>query len=153
MADWLTRKQRSFNMASIRSSGNRSTEHAFRKLLRSSRIKGWRRHVKLAGKPDFVFGKQRLAVFVDGCFWHGCSRCYRLPEDNGPYWKSKVLSNRDRDRRNSRRLRTDGWMVLRFWEHALEDKRSHERIVRQLRKALTEGERRAAHRREGARAG
>src|SRR6266851_41683 len=120
MTDWLTPEQRSRNMASIRSKGNKTTEARFVDLLRTSQISGWRRHTKLLGKPDFVFKKERLAVFVDGCFWHGCPRCYRLPEDNRLYWRKKVKLNRLRDRRNARGLRQRGWKVVRFWEHALE---------------------------------
>ncbi len=116
MADWLSREQRSRNMASIRSKGNTSTEKAFVRLVRKARISGWRRDAKLPGKPDFVFHSQRLAVFVDGCFWHGCPRCYRAPEDNRTYWRAKVLSNRKRDRRRARELRGLGWRVMRVWE-------------------------------------
>ena len=120
MADWLTRRQRSHNMASIRSAGNRTTERAFVALLRSAHITGWRRNVLLPGKPDFVFRSRRLAVFVDGCFWHGCPKCYRLPSDNRRYWRAKVLSNRLRDKRVARALRLGGWNVVRIWEHQLE---------------------------------
>src|ERR1700686_5489548 len=106
MLDWLTREQRSRNMASIRSKGNATTERAFLRLLRRRRITGWRRHVNLPGRPDFVFRSRKVAVFIDGCFWHGCPRCYRLPEDNRPYWKAKVHSNRQRERRRPRKLRS-----------------------------------------------
>lgn len=132
MADWLSREQRSRNMASIRSKGNRTTEWAFRQLLREARISGWRRHVDLPGKPDFAFRLHRLAVFIDGCFWHGCPRCYRLPEDNRGYWKAKVDSNRARDRRRTRELRLLNWRVLRIWEHALESPSARRRAVAKL---------------------
>ena len=137
MADWLSREQRSHNMASIRSKGNATTERAFVRVLRKARICGWRRHVGLPGKPDFVFRQNRIAVFVDGCFWHGCPRCYRLPEDNRPYWREKVRSNRLRDRRNARRLRTKGWKVLRFWEHTLRDEKGCNQILSRLRHAFS----------------
>src|SRR5437870_2457167 len=115
MTDWLTREQRSRNMAAIRSRGNKTTEVRFAALLRAARLSGWRRHAHLPGRPDFVFRARRVAVFIDGCFWHGCPRCYRMPEDNRPYWKAKVLHNRRRDQRNTRRLRAGGWRVLRIW--------------------------------------
>jgi DNA mismatch endonuclease, patch repair protein len=121
MADWLSRKQRSRNMASIRSAGNKSTEEAFLKLLRSSKISGWRRHLPLPGKPDFSFPRQRIAIFIDGCFWHGCPRCYRLPEDNRPYWKKKLARNKERDGQITGEFRARGWKVLRIWEHCLEN--------------------------------
>jgi DNA mismatch endonuclease (patch repair protein) len=136
MADWLSREQRSRNMASIRSKGNATTERAFLRLLRNGKISGWRRHLNLPGKPDFVFRSRRLAVFIDGCFWHGCPRCYRMPEDNRPYWKAKILSNRRRDRRQTRELRSLQWRVLRIWEHALKSEAGRERILLRLQNAL-----------------
>lgn len=139
MTDWLTREQRSRNMSSIRSKGNRSTETRFLELLRQRHLSGWRRHANLPGKPDFVFPKRRVAVFIDGCFWHGCPRCYRLPRDNRPYWRKKVLGNRLRDRRAARLLRAGGWTVLRLWEHSLETERQRTRAVAQVIKSLERG--------------
>jgi DNA mismatch endonuclease (patch repair protein) len=136
MADWLSRKQRSRNMTSIRSKGNATTEIAFLGLLRNARISGWRRHLNLPGKPDFAFRSRRLAVFVDGCFWHGCPQCYRLPEDNRPYWKAKVLSNRRRDQRSSRQLRSLKWRVLHIWEHSLKSPHGRVRVLARLTRAL-----------------
>lgn len=136
MADWLTREQRSRNMSSIRSKGNRTTEARFAALLRAQHISGWRRHGRLSGKPDFVFPQRRVAVFIDGCFWHGCPRCYKLPRDNRRYWRRKIAGNRLRDRRNARLLRATGWRVLRFWEHSLEG-RQETRVLAALTKALT----------------
>lgn len=144
MTDWLTHKQRSRNMASIRSTGNATTERALLRLLRGAGIRGWRRHLSLPGKPDFVFRAQRLAVFVDGCFWHGCPRCYRPPEDNRKYWKNKVLTTRERDRRRTRKLRSLGWRVLRIWEHSLE---TSERSVGVLAKLKSKPRRHAPFRR------
>ncbi len=136
MADWLTREQRSHNMASIRSTGNRTTERAFLLVLRKGKISGWRRHVNLPGKPDLVFPSHQVAVFIDGCFWHGCPRCYRLPEDNRAYWKAKVLGNRRRDKRSNRQLRASGWEVLRFWEHTLKSPHGQRRILKRLQAAF-----------------
>ena len=70
-------------------------------------------------RPDIVFTRARVAVFVDGCFWHGCPSCHRPPSSNQEYWTRKVARNMARDRRNARVLRRDGWTVLRVWEHAL----------------------------------
>ena len=136
MADWLSREQRSRNMASIRSKGNATTEKAFLRLLRDSGLSGWRRHVDLPGKPDFVFRSKRIAVFIDGCFWHGCPRCYRLPEDNRRYWKTKVLTNRTRDRRTTRRLRSLDWRVIRIWEHSLKSRLARSRVAAHLCKVF-----------------
>lgn len=137
MADWLTREQRSRNMASIRSKGNKTTEGFFLSILRRGKISGWRRHLGLPGRPDFAFRAERLAIFLDGCFWHGCPRCYRLPQDNRSYWRQKVLGNRRRDRRHSRELRSLGWRVLRVWEHTLESPQGRSQILANVKRALT----------------
>jgi DNA mismatch endonuclease (patch repair protein) len=136
MADWLTKEQRSRNMASIRSTGNKSTEAQFLKILRAAKIWGWRRRPKLKGNPDFVFNEQRVTVFIDGCFWHGCPRCYKMPRDNRSYWKSKVESNRRRDRRTTKLLRSLGWKVIRVWEHTLKSSVGRESVLASLRSEL-----------------
>jgi DNA mismatch endonuclease, patch repair protein len=106
-------------MESVASRGNRSTELAFAELLRQFRIWGWRRHVPILGHPDFAFRDKRVLVFLDGCFWHGCPRCYRAPVANRDYWRKKVVGNRLRDRRQRRLLRLRGWTVLSIWEHCM----------------------------------
>jgi len=137
VADWLTREQRSRNMASIRSKDNSTTERVFLSMLRQAGITGWRRHLNLPGNPDFVFRSKRLAIFLDGCFWHGCPRCYRLPQDNRSYWKKKIIGNRRRDRSRSRELRSLGWRVLRIWEHALKTPRGRSQILKRVRAILS----------------
>ncbi len=119
MSDFLTQAIRSKVMAAIRSSGNRDTEIKFAKLLRSHRITGWRRGQALFGKPDFVFAKERVAVFIDGCFWHGCRLHCRMPKSRGSYWIPKIARNRKRDADVNRLLRGQGWEVTRIWEHSL----------------------------------
>lgn len=79
VADVFTKKKRSQIMAAVRSTGNRTTELRLASILRANGITGWRRHQPLPGKPDFVFRRERLAVFADGCFWHGCPRHLRMP--------------------------------------------------------------------------
>src|SRR5260221_9025305 len=113
MADVLTKKKRSQVMAAIRSRGNKDTELRFRAILRQLHITGWRRHYSLVGKPDFVFPKLRLAIFIDGCFWHGCPKHGRKPGSNRSYWLAKLARNRARDREVVRLLRKKGWQVLR----------------------------------------
>ena len=106
------------SLAAVKSTGNRSTERVLRAHLVRGGFRGWRLHAKdIAGCPDFVFDERRVAVFVDGCFWHGCPSCHRPPSSNQDYWTKKVARNKSRDRRNSRLLRKDGWTVLRVWEH------------------------------------
>ena len=119
MADTFTPQMRSACMSRIRSKGNETTELRFVKLLRRYRITGWRRGSKLFGKPDFVFRKKRLVIFIDGDFWHGNPRKKRLPKSNRGYWKKKIGSNKARDRLVNRRLRNEGWIVVRFWESDL----------------------------------
>jgi len=112
----VTTRARSELMSRVRSRGNESTEKSLAKLLRSQGISGWRRHVPLPGTPDFAFQKYRIAVFVDGCFWHGCPACYSKPKTNAAFWKSKIASNQERDRKVCLLLRKSGWKVLRLWE-------------------------------------
>lgn len=111
---------RSALMSRVRSKRNATTELRLVSLLRSARLRGWRRDFPLLGRPDFVFPEARLAVFVDGCFWHGhsCGRNLK-PKRNVALWQEKILGNQRRDRRNARRLRAAGWHVIRIWECAL----------------------------------
>lgn len=123
MADVFTRKKRSAVMSRIRSSGNLSTELRLIALMRVHGITGWRRNRRLPGKPDFVFPKQRVAVFIDGCFWHGCPAHYTEPVGSAEFWRAKISGNKRRDRRVVRELRNLGWTVLRLWEHDLKRRR------------------------------
>src|ERR1017187_6842327 len=137
MADIFSPSKRSEVMSRIRSKGNRSTEQRAIRLFRSQGITGWRRGSTLRGKPDFVFRHARLAVFVDGCFWHGCPKHFRLPTSNQTFWRTKIDRNQLRDKEVSRKLRSIGWQVLRIWEHDLKDKRSRSRVLPRLLKILT----------------
>lgn len=116
----LPPESRSRIMSAIRSRGNTSTELRFATLLRSVHITGWRRHQNLPGRPDFVFRGERVVVFVDGCFWHSCPRCSRVPRVNKRYWGPKLARNRERDCQVTDELRDSGWTVLRVWEHQLD---------------------------------
>ena len=119
VADIWTKKKRSEVMSLIRGKGNKETEHALLVLLRQNKISGWRRHLPLLGKPDFAFPKQKVAVFVDGCFWHGCPKCYTRPKTNRAFWDRKRETNMARDRHVTRQLRGRGWKVIRIWQHSL----------------------------------
>lgn len=121
MTDMFTRKKRSSIMATIRGKGNKSTELRFMRMMRKHNIRGWKRGSNLRGRPDFIFSKLQLAVFIDGDFWHGNPKNYRLPKSNVAYWQSKISSNRKRDARVDRALRSIGWSVTRIWESALRD--------------------------------
>ncbi len=108
---------RSELMARVRSKGNKTTEQRLVVLFRSVGIKGWRRHVSLLGKPDFVWRKVKVAVFVDGCFWHGhdCGRNL-TPKSNAEEWSDKISRNKIRDAEVIHQLRAKGWTVVRIWE-------------------------------------
>lgn len=108
-------------MSRVRSSGNRSTEAAFIGKLKERGITGWRRKQAIFGKPDFAFRKARIAVFIDGCYWHGCRKHGRMPASNRAYWERKIGRNIERDRTVKRELRKAGWTVVRVWEHELKD--------------------------------
>lgn len=118
MSDVFTPAKRSEVMATIRSRGNRDTELQMIALFRGHHITGWRRNQRVFGKPDFVFLKLKLAVFVDGCFWHGCPKPKHapLPKNRAEWWAAKLQRNRQRDLLVTRTLRNAGWRVIRVWE-------------------------------------
>lgn len=111
--------RRSRNMARIRSRDT-GPELAFRKALRAAGLSGYRKNLRgVPGTPDVAFTKYRLALFVDGDFWHGRdfgSRRERLAAGhNGAFWVAKITRNMERDRRNEADLEAMGWTVMRFW--------------------------------------
>jgi DNA mismatch endonuclease (patch repair protein) len=122
-------------MSRIRSRGNATTEIKFLTLLRASGITGWRRHLPLIGKPDFVFRSARIVVFLDGCFWHGhnCGRNLQ-PKTNARAWTKKIQRNRRRDAKVSAQLKLAGWKVIRLWECTL--KKQPQRCIAKLLKAM-----------------
>ena len=129
MSDVFTISKRSEVMSQIRGSGNRSTEMALIKIFRDNKITGWRRNYPLFGKPDFTFPGEKLVVFVDGCFWHGCPRHGNTPKKNRDFWVNKIGGNKKRDLRVSRRLRSDGWSVCRVWECRLRNPNAVKRRI------------------------
>jgi DNA mismatch endonuclease (patch repair protein) len=130
--DTFSPEKRSWIMARVKSSGNRSTEIKLIAVLREHEIKGWRRNYALLGKPDFVFPKAKVAVFVDGCFWHGHPRKCRMPQANRIYWEEKIARNVARDRTVTHDLNKKGWKVIRIWEDSIQKPST----VLRLRKAL-----------------
>jgi DNA mismatch endonuclease (patch repair protein) len=89
------------------------------------------RPLRLTGKPDFVFSKLKLAVFVDGCFWHGCPKHATWPKTRAAFWLAKIRGNQARDRRVNYALRKRGWKVVRLWEHEL-SRKNEPRLLRRL---------------------
>ena len=161
MGDVFSTTKRSEVMSLIRGRGNKDTELRMIALMRAHGITGWRRHVPLTLKvggpkskvqssmkrrvgratgrvrPDFVFRREKVVVFVDGCFWHGCPKPKHapLPKNRAEWWAAKLAGNKARDRLVTRTLRAKGWRVVRVWECALAKKHWH-RIARQLTRAL-----------------
>jgi DNA mismatch endonuclease, patch repair protein len=120
MRDPLSKAERSALMAKVRNQGNKSTEGVVERGLTSARICGWIKHPRtILGSPDFYFPQLRIAIFVDGCFWHSCPKCGRIPKSRVTFWVAKIADNRRRDNRVRRRLRSSGVHVLRLWEHEL----------------------------------
>ena len=134
MSDVFTSEKRSLVMSRIRGRGNRDTELRLIKVFRSLRITGWRRNSRLFGKPDFVFPRQRIAVFVDGCFWHSCPRPghSNRPRNNAAFWDLKLRRNVERDKVVNRTLRKQGWVVVRIWEHNVRESGSSIRRIQKL---------------------
>jgi DNA mismatch endonuclease (patch repair protein) len=131
MADVFTKRKRSEVMSKIRSSGG-PTEQVFRKAVRQAY--GGRTKVddeRLPGRPDVSIYKLKIAVFMDGCFWHGCPKHSRTPKSNVEFWEKKISGNKRRDKRVRKELRAMGWRVWVVWEHELKD---YARLVRNLRK-------------------
>lgn len=126
-------------MAKIKSSQNQSTELAFIKLLAKKSVRGWRRRYPLVGRPDFVFPKARIAVFIDGCFWHGCPQHCRMPTSNRASWELKISKNISRDKRVTRQLKQAGWSVIRFWEHDMKGGRAATTKMNKLKRLLEAG--------------
>jgi DNA mismatch endonuclease (patch repair protein) len=131
--DTVPKKVRSKIMAAIKPFGNKTTELAMDRLLSQNGLRGYRKHWPIAGKPDFAWPKLKIALFVDGCFWHGCPRCKRIPKSNVEFWTTRILGNRKRDRRVANSLRKEGWAVIRVWECSL----AKERTIKRIRAALS----------------
>ncbi len=135
MPDVFAKAKRSEVMSRIRGRGNKDTELALAKLLRRHGITGWRRNQSVFGKPDFIFPKLKLAVFVDGCFWHACPKHTTKPKNNRAFWQRKFSANKKRDQLVNRTLRRMGWHILRIWEHELA-KKNQSRLVGRIRRAV-----------------
>ena len=135
MPDVFDKAKRSEVMSRIRGQGNKDTELVLMRLFRSNRISFWRRRQPVFGRPDFVFPRLKVAVFVDGCFWHGCPKHWRLPANNRPFWEQKLHENKRRDRRVNRTLRAQGWLVIRIWEHDL-SRKNEKKALRRIRLTL-----------------
>ena len=115
MDDIYEKEKRSEIMSSIKSKGNKSTELKLIQLFREAGIIGWKRGYPVKGHPDFVFLDKRIAIFVDGCFWHGHS-CKKWPTTNEEFWNKKIKKSMEHDKEINAIFEARGWTVLRFWE-------------------------------------
>ena len=124
MADVFSKSERSQIMQRVKSSGNKSTEEKLIQYFDERHITGWRRHYNVKGHPDFVFLDKRIAMFVDGCFWHGHRDCKfaTIPETNRDFWLSKISGNIIRDNESVERLKQSGWKVIVIWQCELKPK-------------------------------
>lgn len=129
MADTLTKEARSRNMSAIRSTHTKLENRIAKELW--NRGYRFRRNVRnLYGRPDLAMKKWRIAVFIDSCFWHGCSEHSRLPSTNQEYWQTKMERNKERDRVVTAYYQNAGWTVLRYWEHEI--KKDFERVIEEI---------------------
>ena len=135
--DRVTPQARSRIMSLVKQRHGRTTEKRLRALLVQQGMAGWRMDGRdLPGRPDFIFRNSQFAVFVDGCFWHGCKRCGKVSKSNAEFWRQKVLVNSRRDIRVSRQLRAMGWDVLRIRECELKDRARRSGILREIESRL-----------------
>lgn len=133
MVDRHTRAQRRYNMSRIKNKGT-SLELRFRKMLCDKGFRGYRLNYNLPGKPDMVFTRFKLAIFLDGCFWHKCPKCFKYPSSNKKFWKEKILKNEKRDKIVNKELSKEGYKILRFWQHEI--KENPEKCISGVRKLL-----------------
>ncbi len=135
MADVFDKSKRSDVMRKVRSKNNKSTELKLIDLFKQNNIKGWRRNYKVKGHPDFVFLNKKIAIFVDGCFWHGHDCRNTRPSDNADYWQKKRKRNILHDKQVTKLFENRGWAVLRIWECELK-KSNQQQTLERILKAL-----------------
>ena len=131
MSDIFSREKRSKVMKAIKSKNTKTTELKMIQIFKELKISGWRRTYPLIGKPDFVFPKKRIVVFVDGCFWHGHDCRNVTPKENFEFWDKKRAYNRAHDEEVTRLLIAKGWKVIRIWECELK-KKNREKLYQKL---------------------
>mgnify|MGYP003806583785 CR=1 FL=1 len=128
MVDIFSKDERSEIMRSVKSKGNKSTELKLISFFRLHKITCWRRNINLIGKPDFVFSKRKIVVFVDGCFWHGHNCRNTNPKENADYWSEKIKRNKKRDRDVTKELKNKNWIVIRIWECEIKDEKLQKKL-------------------------
>ena len=141
MSDNLKPEDRRKTMQAVKGRGTRLEKRLFSMLARMG-LRGWRTNVdSIVGKPDVAFVSEQVAIFLDGCFWHGCPYCQRkLPETNREYWERKIKRNVALAKSTNRQLRADGWTVIRVWGHQMYRAADTTRIKAKILQALREKE-------------
>jgi len=132
MTDIFTKEQRSKLMSKIK-----TKDTGIEKILRSAlwfRRHRFRIQYNIVGKPDIVFTKQKVAIFCDGCYWHGCPFCKKIPESNKDFWLRKFETNKKRSEKVDRKLQEQGWKVLHFWGHQI--KKDLDNVVLEIESIL-----------------
>tara|TARA_Y100000590_G_scaffold397840_1_gene479655 strand:+ start:1079 stop:1483 length:405 start_codon:yes stop_codon:yes gene_type:complete len=129
--DKITKQQRSYVMSRIRGTRTKP-ELEIKSMLDGRKLRYQPKGIP--ERPDFASKKLKLAVFIDGCFWHGCPTCYREPKSNKKFWREKIERNRNRDKTVNRSLRKNGWKVIRFWEHDVRKNRT--RVAERIHRAI-----------------
>lgn len=132
MADVFTKEKRSSIMRKVKSKKNKSTEIKLIKIFKENKFIGWRRNYKIFGNPDFVFLKYKIAIFTDGCFWHGHKCRNTIPKDNAIYWEMKIKKNKLRDKKVTKYLKNKGWVVFRIWECKIKNKKLPKKLIQIL---------------------
>ena len=122
MADVFDKEKRSEIMSAVRSKRNKSTELKLIEVFKENGIVGWRRNYKVKGHPDFIFPRKKIAIFVDGCFWHGHDCRNTRPSDNAEYWTKKRERNMKHDKEMTALFEKRGWTLIRIWECELKNK-------------------------------
>lgn len=122
MTDVFDKAKRSEIMSAVHSKQNKSTELKLIKIFKEFGIKGWQRNYKVKGHPDFVFLNKKIAIFVDGRFWHGHDCRNTRPADNQEYWQKKRERNIAHDKAITALFESRGWTVIRIWECELQKK-------------------------------
>ena len=122
MADVFSKEKRSEIMKGVKPSGNKTTELKLIDYFSSNHITGWKRHYAVKGHPDFVFLDRRIAIFVDGCFWHGHDCRNTRPAENADFWSQKRAKNIEHDKKVTELFEKRGWTVIRIWECELKKK-------------------------------
>jgi DNA mismatch endonuclease, patch repair protein len=128
MADVFNKEERSEIMRKVKSSGNKSTELKLIAIFKELNLTGWRRNYKTKGHPDFVFLKKKIAIFADGCFWHGHDCRNTKPSQNKIYWDKKIARNKARDAEITKLFEQRGWRVFRFWECEIKQGANNKKI-------------------------